>query len=57
MLTITLDPHAPTPIYLQLYSAIKDRIIRKELAPDTILPSKRALALHLGVSIKTSTDA
>ncbi|MBP3205049.1 MAG: PLP-dependent aminotransferase family protein [Lachnospiraceae bacterium] len=57
MLTITLDPHAPTPIYLQLYSAIKDRIIRKELAPDTILPSKRALALHLGVSIKTIENA
>jgi GntR family transcriptional regulator/MocR family aminotransferase len=45
------------PLYIQLYESIKNDIIEKKLAPDSILPSKRSLSAHLNVSIKTIENA
>ncbi len=57
MLTVNLDRNSPTSLYLQLYESVKNQIIRKELAPDSLLPSKRTLAMHLGISVKTVENA
>ncbi len=57
MLTITLDRHLDKSLYIQLYEHIKTHIINKTLAPDTPLPSKRALATHLNISTKTIENA
>ena len=57
MFTVSLDKSSGKPIYLQLYQAIKTRIIDKDLLPNALLPSKRTLAEHLGVSVKTVENA
>ncbi len=57
MITINLKHTTSTPLYMQLYEHIKDNIINKQYAPNDILPSKRSLAAHLGVSIKTVENA
>lgn len=57
MLTINLNPTAKKSLYIQLYESIKNDIINKQLAPDTLLPSKRALSAHLGISVKTIENA
>lgn len=57
MLTINLNPASSQSLYIQLYEDIKNQIIAKELAPKTMLPSKRTLSAHLGVSIKTIENA
>jgi len=45
-----LDPEAPTPLYLQIKSAIEERIRTGALRPGEALPSERRLAEELGVS-------
>ncbi len=57
MITVNLDYEASKPLYIQLYESIKEDIIKKRLPPDSILPSKRALAAHLGISVKTIENA
>lgn len=57
MLTITLDPHGPQPLYEQLYLAIRQQIEQGVLTAQQRLPSKRALAAHLKVSVVTIEGA
>lgn len=50
MLTYILEAHSKTPLYEQLYCAIRHDIQTGELAGGTRLPSKRQFASHLQVS-------
>jgi len=50
MLTYLLDSHSKTPLYEQLYSAIRHDIQTGALAGGARLPSKRQFASHLRVS-------
>lgn len=45
------------PIYEQIKNAIKDQILKNELQEDTLLPSIRALALDLKISVMTVKKA
>ena len=53
MLTYTLDKNSKTPIYEQLYAAIKEDVLSGKLKSGEKLPSKRSLRDHLGISIIT----
>lgn len=53
MLTYTLDANAKQPLYEQLYRHIRRDISEGELKKDMKLPSKRALASHLSISVIT----
>lgn len=57
MITVNLDYRSAKPLYIQLYENIKNSIIQKQLLPDSILPSKRSLSEHLGISVKTVENA
>ena len=57
MLTVSLDYNSKKSLYIQLYESIKEQIIKKQLDSNSRLPSKRALSMHLGVSIKTVENA
>lgn len=57
MLAIQFDKENGKPLYLQLYEKIRDDIRGKEFLPNQKLPSKRELAIHLGVSVKTVENA
>lgn len=57
MRTYVLDPGAKTPLYEQLYEAIKAEILSGAIAGGEKLPSKRALAEHLGISPITVENA
>ena len=50
MLTYHLDTHSKTPLYEQLYRAVRADIMSGTLAGGTRLPSKRQLAANLRVS-------
>ena len=50
MLTYHLDTHSKTPLYEQLYRAVRTDIMSGTLAGGTRLPSKRQLAANLRVS-------
>ena len=54
---LTYDLTGPGPKYYALYRAIRDDIAAGELVPGEKLPSKRALAEHLGVSAVTVESA
>jgi len=51
--TVSLDPHAGTPLHRQLYTAIRAAILSRQLQGGTRLPSTRSLAADLGVSRNT----
>ncbi|MBE6990644.1 MAG: PLP-dependent aminotransferase family protein [Ruminococcaceae bacterium] len=57
MLTYTLDRAAPVSLYEQLYRCIKADVIRGALTEGEKLPSKRALAGHLEISVVTVENA
>lgn len=57
MITVALDYSAPKSLYIQLYEGLKNQIINKKLRTDELLPSKRALSSHLGISVKTVENA
>lgn len=57
MLTYTLERTAPEPLYVQLYQGIRADIASEKLTTGQQLPSKRALAAHLGVSVITVEGA
>lgn len=57
MLTPALDPSLKQPLYEQLYRSIRRAIEMGELKPGEKLPSKRALASHLLVSVVTVEGA
>ena len=50
MLTYHLDPQSKTPLYEQLYRAIRTDIMSGALAGGERLPSKRQLSANLRVS-------
>ncbi len=57
MITVELKRSCKIPLYLQLYQQIKERIVSGELSSGERLPSKRALAGHLKVSVITVENA
>ena len=54
---ILLDNKNGTPIYDQIYTQIKDQIIRGALKEDEMLPSIRGLAKDLRISFITTKRA
>lgn len=57
MLTYELDKTGSEPLYVQIYTCIKEDIERGNIAANDKLPSKRNLASNLGVSIITVENA
>lgn len=57
MLTPILDSAAPQPLYEQLYRHIRGEIETGRLTAGERLPSKRALAAHLKISVVTVEGA
>lgn len=57
MMLINLDRQADTPLFEQLYSALKEQILKGELANDEKLPSKRQLKADLSISQTTIEHA
>ncbi|AXK44381.1 GntR family transcriptional regulator [Brachybacterium saurashtrense] len=54
---IPIDPSASAPFYEQIREGIAAAILRGDLAPGEALPSIRALARDLRVSVITTTRA
>lgn len=52
-----LDPSSPTPLFRQLYGAIKGAILAGQIDPGMQLPPTRELALLFGVSRQTVLNA
>ncbi len=50
---IAIDRGSDTPVYRQLYAALRDRILDGHLKQDTRLPASRSLATDLGLSRNT----
>mgnify|MGYP000164408817 CR=1 FL=1 len=57
MLTYALEKNGSSSLYTQLYGCIRRDILSGALPPRQKLPSKRALAQHLEVSIITVQNA
>ena len=57
MITVDFSEHSDIGLCEQLYRTIKSQITTAALKADSKLPSKRALASHLGVSIITVQNA
>ena len=57
MLTYALDKRRGVSLYEQLYAHVKEDIVRGTLATGERLPSKRALAAHLEISVVTVENA
>lgn len=55
--TLQLDPVSPTPMFRQLYEAIKQRILTGKINPGMQLPPTRELAQLFGVSRQTILNA
>lgn len=51
--TIALDADAASPLYRQLYDALREAILEGRLGPGARLPSSRLLATELGVGRNT----
>ena len=56
-LVIVIEPHGTYAIYEQIVNQIKNQIISGELQPDEALPSIRALARDLRISVITTKRA
>lgn len=57
MLTYQLEKKGRMPAYEFLYKSIREDILSGRLCADDKLPSKRALAQHLGISVTTVENA
>lgn len=57
MTTVPIDRTSHQSLYIQLYEGLKQSIILQRVSAEEMLPSKRALAAHLGVSVKTVENA
>ena len=57
MLTYSLDERGGLPLYEYLYRCIRADILSGAIAAEERLPSKRALAEHLGVFVITVEGA
>ena len=55
--TIQLAPSAATPLFRQLYEAIKQSVLSGKIAPGAQLPPTRDLAHQLGISRQTVLNA
>lgn len=56
-MTLLISNHSPTPIYQQIVDQLIHAIMRGELAPGEGLPSIRALAADLKISVITTKRA
>ena len=56
-ITIVFDHASGEPLYLQLYQFIKNEILTGRIEPESKLPSKRKLAVHLDISQTTVETA
>src|SRR5690348_12412373 len=54
---LSVDPESPVPVYRQLYTGLRDAILKGQLASGTQLPSTRALAAELGFARGTVLNA
>ncbi len=54
---LTLDPASSTPLFRQLYEAIKHAILSAQIGPGVQLPPTRELALMLHISRQTVLNA
>ena len=54
---ILIDNRSGAPIYNQIYTQIKEQILRGELREDELLPSSRGLAKDLRISFITTKRA
>lgn len=54
---LMIEPAAETPLYRQVYAALRRAILRGELLPGARLPSSRALAQRLGLARHTVEEA
>ena len=57
MLTYSFTDIGAEPLYQHLYQCIKNDVISGILSPGMKMPSKRAFALHLGISVMTVESA
>ncbi len=57
MITLNLDTESKSPLYMQLYSYMKQEIESGNIKCGEKLPSKRALSAHLKISIITVETA
>jgi len=57
MITFQIDNTSKTPIYQQIYSYIRTEIESGNLKSGEKLPSKRAFASHMNVSVVTVETA
>jgi GntR family transcriptional regulator len=57
LLQLTVDPSSAEPIYAQIRAELSEAILRGDLLPGEPLPSIRALARDLRVSVITTTRA
>lgn len=57
MITFEISKESNIPVYLQIYSYIRNEIETGKIKTDEKLPSKRALASHMNVSIVTVENA
>ena len=57
MLTYSLEKDGGESLYTQLYACIRRDILSGTLSPRQKLPSKRALAEHLHISVMTVEGA
>ena len=53
MLTYAMEERGDDPLYEFLYKKIRADILTGNISPGEALPSKRALARHLSVSVIT----
>ena len=53
----SFDPDASASLHRQLYEAIRQAILRRELAAGQRVPSTRTMAANLGVSRATVTTS
>ena len=56
-ITVVLENKREEPLYLQLYNYFKQEIQNGTIKPREMLPSKRKLSLHLGISQNTVETA
>ena len=56
-LIFTADKASKKPLYEQLYSYVADEIKNKNIKENERMPSKKALAKYLGISVNTVETA
>ncbi len=57
LLALDIDSNAPGALFVQLYEALRERIVSAQLKPGDRLPASRKLAEELGISRATVTTA